>query len=262
MKVELDLSNYATKAGLKTATGVNTSKFSKKVDLANLKSNVNKLDIDTLKNFPTNLSNLKSKVDELDVDKLVPGPIDLSKLSNVVKNDVVKKDVYNAKIKNVEDKIPDGTNLATKTTLNAKVNEVKGKIPNITNLATTSALTTVENKIPGFSSLVKKTDCNTKIDEIEKKITGHSHHKYIITTDFDKFTAEVFDIRLKREILASKNATLNFVNKTDFDNKLKEVTSNKIKLNVKAILTKGLTKDLIDKFSIFNAAKHFSLEIF
>ena len=47
-----------------------------------------------------------------------------------------------------------------------------------------------------------------------------------------------------------------------FDNKLKEVTSNKIELNVKAILTKGLTKDLIDKFSICNAAKHFSLEIF
>ena len=43
-----------------------------------------------------------------------------------------------------------------------------------------------------------------------------------------------------------------------FDNKLKEVTSNKIELNVKAILTKGLTKDLIDKFSICNAAKHFS----
>ena len=48
---------------------------------------------------------MKSKVDELDVDKLVPAPVDLSKLSNVVKNDVVKKDVYNAKMKNIEDKI-------------------------------------------------------------------------------------------------------------------------------------------------------------
>ena len=214
MKFELHLSNYATKAGLKTATGVNTSKFAKNIDLANLKSNVNKLDIDILKNVPTNLSNLKSKVDELDVDKLVPVPVDLSKLSNVVKNDVIKKDVYNAKIKNIEDKIPDGTNLATNTTLNAKVSEVKGKIPNITNLATTSALTTVENKIPSFSSLVKKTDCNTKINEIEKKITGHSHHKYIITPDFNKSTAEVFDIRLKRENLASKDAIANFVNET------------------------------------------------
>ena len=51
------------------------------------------LDIDKLKNVPTNLSNLKSKVDKLDLDKLVPA--DLSKLNDVVKNDVVKKDVYN-----------------------------------------------------------------------------------------------------------------------------------------------------------------------
>ena len=53
---------------------------------------------------------MKSKVDKLDVDKLVPVPVDLSKLSGVVKNDVVKKDVYNAKIKNIVDKIPDVTN--------------------------------------------------------------------------------------------------------------------------------------------------------
>ena len=51
------------------------------------------------------------EVDKLDVDKLVPVPVDLSKLSDVVKNDVVKKDVYNAKIKNIEDKKPDITNL-------------------------------------------------------------------------------------------------------------------------------------------------------
>ena len=53
---------YATKADFKTATGVDTSKFAKKVDLANLKSNKEKLDIDKLKNVPTNLSNLKNKV--------------------------------------------------------------------------------------------------------------------------------------------------------------------------------------------------------
>ena len=69
MKVELDLSNYATKVDLKTATGVDTSKFAKKVDLANLKSDVDKLDIDKSKNVPTNLSNLKNKADKLDVDK-------------------------------------------------------------------------------------------------------------------------------------------------------------------------------------------------
>ena len=71
VKVEVDLSNYATKADLKNATGVDISKFAKKVDLANLKS--------------------KSKVDKLDVGKLVPVPVGLSKLSDVVKMMLLKK---------------------------------------------------------------------------------------------------------------------------------------------------------------------------
>ena len=79
-----------------------------------------------MKNVPSNLSNLKSKIDKLDVDKLVPVPVDLSKLSDVVKKDV-------------EDKIPDITNLATNTTLNAKISEFKNEIPSITILATTAA---------------------------------------------------------------------------------------------------------------------------
>ena len=69
VKVELDLSNYATKADLKNATGLDTSKFAKKVDLANLKPNVDKLDIEKLKNVPTNLSNLKNKIKKLYVNK-------------------------------------------------------------------------------------------------------------------------------------------------------------------------------------------------
>ena len=63
----------------------------KRLILANLKSNVNILDIDKLKNVPTNLSNLKSKIDKLDVDKLVSVPVDLSKLNDVAKNCVVKR---------------------------------------------------------------------------------------------------------------------------------------------------------------------------
>ena len=68
-----------------------TSKFAEKVDSANLKSDVEKLDTDKLKNVSSNLSDLKSKMDKLDDDKLVPVPVDLSKLSDVVKNDFVKK---------------------------------------------------------------------------------------------------------------------------------------------------------------------------
>ena len=148
MKGELDLCNYATRADLKTATGVDTSKFAKKVDLANLKSNVDKL------NIPTNSSNLKGKYINYNVNKLVPVPVDLSKLIDEVKNDVLKKGICNAKIKNIEDKISDITNLATNAFFNAKINEVKGEIPSITNLPTTAALTTVENKIPNWDTSV------------------------------------------------------------------------------------------------------------
>ena len=72
---------------------VDTSSFAKRVNLARLKSDVDKLDIDKLKNVRITFSKLKSKVDKLDVDKLLPVPANLSKLSDVVNNDVVKKDM-------------------------------------------------------------------------------------------------------------------------------------------------------------------------
>ena len=82
IKVKIDLSNHATKKDIKNITHVDTSSFPLK----------------------TNLSSLKTEVDKLDIDKLVPVPTDLSKLCNVVKNDVVKKTVYNklvAKVDNI-----------------------------------------------------------------------------------------------------------------------------------------------------------------
>ena len=218
VKFELDFSNYATKADLKNATGADTSKFAEKVDFADSKSDVDKLDIDKLKNVPTNLSNLKYKVDKLDVHKLAPVPVDLSKRSDAVKNNVVKKDVYNPKIKNIDDKIPDITNLATNTTLNDKINEIEKEITSITNLAPTTAfnakISEVKNKIPNVSNLVKKTDHNTKISEIGNKITtDHVHDEYIITEEFNKLTAENCTARLIQANLASKSGSTNFVKK-------------------------------------------------
>ena len=72
---------------------------------------------------------------------------------------------------------------------------------------------------------------------------------------------------MKRANLTSTSDIANFVNNTDFDNKLKDVTSNKNELNepsknVKAISTKRLIKNLINKFSILNRAKYFSFRIF
>ena len=149
IKVKIDLTNYATKEDIKNITHVDTSSFALK----------------------TNLSSLKTEVDKLDIDKLVPVPTDLSKLSNVVKNDIVKKAVYNklvAKVDNfdtskfilktkydtdktkLENKIPDISNLAAKTALTT----VENKVPDISNLATKAALTIVENKILDISNLV------------------------------------------------------------------------------------------------------------
>ena len=83
INVKVDLLNYATKSNIKNISHVGTSSFALK----------------------TNLANLKAEVDKLDIDKLVPVPVDLSKLSDVVKNDVAKKDVYDklaAKVNNID----------------------------------------------------------------------------------------------------------------------------------------------------------------
>ena len=158
------MSDYARKNVVKNATVIDTSNFAKKtVNHSNLKPDEGKLDLDKLKNAPSNLSTFKSKVDKLDVDKLVPVPIDLSKLSDLVKMDVVKKDPYDANIKDIEDKTPDITNLATNTTLNAEINDVKNKTPSITNLATATVLTAVEKKIPDHSKYITTAEFNKLI---------------------------------------------------------------------------------------------------
>ena len=155
IKVKIDLSNYATKTDLKNVTHVDTSSFALK----------------------TNLANLKTQVDKLDIDKLVPVSTDLIKLSNVVKNDVVKKTVYDklvAKVNNIdtsgfvlkakydtdkselEKKISDTTGLVKKTDYNTKITGLENKIPDTSKLATKTALNVVENKIPSVSNLVEK----------------------------------------------------------------------------------------------------------
>ena len=174
IKVELDLSSYATKTDLKNVAHVDVSNFASK----------------------TNLASLKTEVDKLDIVKLTPVPDKLVKLSNVVKNDVVKKTKYYKLVSEVENigttgfvlktsydtdksdlekkttdtdkKISDTSDLAKKTNLNANITEIENKIPSITCLAANSAVTDVKNKILDVSSLVKKADYSTKISDIEK----------------------------------------------------------------------------------------------
>ena len=184
MKVELDLSNHVTKSDLKNATGVDTSSFAKKIDSPNSKSDLHKLDVDKVEIVPTNLNNLKNKVDKLDVDNLVHVSVDLTKLCDRVKIDVVKTDVYRAKMKDIADKIPDITNLAANTP-NTKINKIANKIPSITNVTATAALTNVENKMPNVSDLVKK---KIMISEMEKKC--------LTTSDYNKFMSKTLDAKI------------------------------------------------------------------
>ena len=123
INVKVDLSNYATKTDLKNVTDVDTSSFALKA----------------------NLANLKTEIDKIDIDKLVPVPVDLSKLSNAVTDEVVKKTVheklftkannidtsgfvlktkYQTEKTELEKKIPNTTKLVRKSNFNAKISEI------------------------------------------------------------------------------------------------------------------------------------------
>ena len=108
INVKVDLSNYATKTDLKNVTHVDTSNFALK----------------------TNLASLKTEVDKLEIVKLASVPADFSKLSDVVKNDVVKKTVYDklaAKVNNI-----DTSDFVLKTKYQTDNAELEKKIPDLT----------------------------------------------------------------------------------------------------------------------------------
>ena len=165
IKVELNLSNYATKDDVKNITHVDVSSFASK----------------------TNLAALKTEVDKLDTDKLKTTPTDLAKLTNAVDNGLVKKTVYNAKVTAIESQIAgvtqsatnnlaeitklktvDTSNFVTRTKFSAdtnslddKVDKVDKRIPDISGLATKTSL----------SNYLQTTTLNSKVTEIEGKIT-------------------------------------------------------------------------------------------
>ena len=196
IKVELDLANYATKDDVKNITHINFSSFASK----------------------TNLAALKTEVDKIDVDKLKTIPTDLAKLSNLVKNDVVKKTDYNTKVTSIEIQIAgvtkntldnlgditklkavDTSNFVLKTKLTADVNILETKIdtadkkiPDISGLATKTSLTSylqtatfnskvteVENKIKATDIIVKS--ANTKANTIRSDLTGYAKKADVAT---------------------------------------------------------------------------------
>ena len=168
IKVELDLTNYATKTDLKNITHTGVSSFASK----------------------TNLAALKTEVDKIDVNKLKTVPDDLGKLSNVVKNEVVKKIDFSA------DNYVTRTKFSTDTNaLDDKIDNVDKKIPNANNLATK----------PSVTILVRNLDDRIgklKINDYTKKI---SLNNYILTSDFNSKSTEL-ENKIKDADIITKSA--------------------------------------------------------
>ena len=196
IKVELDLTNCATKTDLKNITHTDVSSFASK----------------------TNLAALKNEVDKIDVDKLKTVPTDLAKITNAAENDLVKKTYYNTKVTSIENQIAgitkntiddladitklkavDTSNFVSKTkltadvnTLETKIDTVDKKIPDISGLATKTSLTSylqtatfnskvteVENKTTAADIIAKS--ANTKANTIRCDLTGYSKKSDVAT---------------------------------------------------------------------------------
>ena len=202
VKVELDLTNYATKTDLKNITHVDVSSFASK----------------------TNLAALKTEVDEIDTDKLKTAPTDLAKLTNAIENDVVKKTDYNTKVTSIEAQIAgltkntvdnladiaklkasDTNSFVTRTKFSADTNALDDKIdgvekkpPDISGLATKTSLndylqtSTFNSKVTEVESKIKDADiiaksANTKVNTIRSNLTAYAK-KDEVSTDITTIT--------------------------------------------------------------------------
>ena len=131
VKVELDLTNYATETDLKNITHVDVSSFASK----------------------TNLAALKTEVDKIDADKLKTAPADLAKLTNAIENDVVEKTVYNTKVTSIEAEIAE----LTKNTVDNLADITKLKAIDTNSFVTRTKFSADTNAL------------DNKIDGVEKK---------------------------------------------------------------------------------------------
>ena len=198
IKLELDLTNYATKVDLKNITHTHVSSFASK----------------------TNLSALKTEVDKIDVDKLKTVPGDLAKLSNVVKNEVVKKTDFSA-----DDYVKKTKFSGDINSLDDKIDKVEKKIPDVSSLETKRNVTTLvknlDNRIDGL-----------KIKEYAKKTILSN---YMLTSDFNAKSTELenkikdADIIAKSEVTKANSIKSNlndYANKTDVANDITTIKND------------------------------------
>ena len=170
IKVELDLSNYATKDDVKNITHVDVSSYATK----------------------TNLAALKTEVDKIDTDKLKTVPDDLAKLSNVVKNEVVKKTDFSS------DNYVTRTKFSTNTnSLDDKIDKVDKKIPDVSGLASKSSVTIL---IKNLDDRIDK----LKINDYAKKT---SLTNYMLTSTFNTKSTELENKIKDADIIAKSAVT-------------------------------------------------------
>ena len=213
-KVQLDLSNYATKKDIKDITHIDASGFASK----------------------TNLAVLKSEVDKIHTDKLKAVPDDLAELTNVVKNEVVKKTDFSA------DDYVKRTKFSADT--NAKIDKVDKKIPDVTNLASKSSVTTlVKNlddridklkikeyaKKTSLSNYMLTSNFNTKSTDLETKINANGAEITSLKSDLSIY-AKKTDVA--DDITKIKN---DYVTNATLDSKLNDLKSQHIATEVKSI---------------------------
>ena len=235
IKVQLDLTNYATKDDVKNIMRVDVSSYATKTNLAALKTEVDKIDIGKLKTVPNDLAKLsnvkndvakkttnntlKNKVDAIDtsgfvtrtkfttdtnalddkIDKVEKKIPDISRLATKSSDTrlIIEQENHTDRVKK---KIPDISDLASKTELRA----VENKIPDVSGLATGSALTAVENKIPDITNLITKTDFDTKLKSVSDRVTNNKSKDILLDNELKK---------LKTRVDSSEKIKLNDVQK-------------------------------------------------
>ena len=224
VKVELDLTNYATKTDLKNITHTDVSSFASKI----------------------NLSALQTEVDKIDIDKLKAVPDDLAKLSNVVKNEVVKKTDFSV------DNYVTRTKFSTDTnSLHDKIDKADKKIPDVSGLATKSSVTIlIKNlddridklkikdyaKKASLTNYVLRSTFNGKSTELENKIKDADIIAKSAVTKANSIKSDLNDYAKKTDVANDITTTKNdYVTNASLTSRLNDLKSQHIATEVKTI---------------------------
>ena len=234
IKVELDLSNYATKDDVKNITHVDVRSYASK----------------------TNLAALKTEVDKIDADKLKTAPADLAKLTNAIENDVVKKTDYSTKVTSIEAQIAgltkntvenladitkleaiDTNSFVTRTKFSADTNALDNKIEG------------VEKNIPDISGLATKTGLNyylqtstfnSKVTEVENKIKNADIIAKSAVTKANTIKSDLTAYAKKADVATDITTIKNYyVTNASLSSQLNDLKSQHIATEVTAIDNKN-----------------------